>query len=287
LQPVGGCQRDEIGQHGTVDGNPAQGGLDLHHAGFLRRTNPDKKGDEDEKWVAEQANKAQPKGNQLTQCGSRLGGAGVFHAGCQQGAHHPSPVHRECRDEVEECQRQVDHRQADEEAAALQVQVRQGGDSAGQEQHRQQEDGNHHVDERTRQRHLQFLAGFLGHPLQARHAANWQQGDVAGLNAILAGSQGVPQLVQQHTAKQCQDEADIAAHRSQAPVRHPGGNANPAEQEKKRGVNGDFNPRHLCDFPGPFHGDLQKFPPSFIYMVSLTSVPEMGHGVNARCINFI
>src|SRR5262249_31388864 len=59
-------------------------------------------GDEDQKRIAEQAEKAEHEGYALSDHGRNLGGAHVAEAGRQQCAQHAAAVHRKGRDQIEQ-----------------------------------------------------------------------------------------------------------------------------------------------------------------------------------------
>ena len=129
-----------------------------------------------------------------------------------------------------------------------------GSEAAGGRQPDQQDGRDDHVHRRSGQRDPEFLHRFLRHLLQARNAADGQQGDVARLDAVAARHQRVPQFMQDHAAKQGDDEGDAPQRGlnilSGAPVIEP----QKGEQQQKREVKINVNAEQSAEFERPFHG---------------------------------
>ena len=202
------------------------------------------------------ADQTKQKGHGLPDVGGGLGRARVFHAGREQRPQHTSAIHGKGRKHVEAHQPQVRHHQFGQEVAAHPPNVFHflptwRASQQGEEEKKRP--SNQDVHSRPGQRHPQFLAWVFGHTLQARHAADRQQDDVAGLNAIPPRSEGVSQLVQNDAAKNHQNKEDPGESKAQAVAFRPVGDKNKQDQQQERGVHIHVDSRQLADSPGPAH----------------------------------
>src|SRR5207253_10416827 len=84
-------------------------------------------------------------------------------------------------------------------------------------------------------------------------------GDIAGEDAGPPGGERVAQLVQHYAGEQGEDECD-AVESSGAAAREPVRDADPRDEQEKRGVHIEADARHRSELPGPFHRAAE--PPS-------------------------
>ena len=190
------------------DRDAAQGALHLDHAGLLRRADPNEEGDEEQERVREQADEPEEQRDPLAEAGGDVRGPCVFHAHRQQGAHHSPAIHRECRQQVEEHQREVDEHHAFEERSLRDAQAGERHEQRLTRQPGIEDGGDDGVDGRPGQRHPQLLPRVFGHALQPGEAADRKQRDVTRLDPVAPRGQGVPELVQQDAPEQHQHEPD-------------------------------------------------------------------------------
>ena len=125
----------------------------------------------------------------------------------------------------------------------------EGLPGAGDEQPAEQQDGNDQVDRRTSQGDPKLLDGFFGHALQTGDAADGVEGDVAGFDAVAAGGEGVPVLVEHDQTEQKQDEEYAVQRASQGAGLLPIGEAGPTDNQEEGGVNEHVNPGEGSNFP--------------------------------------
>jgi hypothetical protein len=181
----------KIGDHGSTHGNAAQGGPHLGHARLLGGADPDEKGDEEKEWVAEQANEPQEKGDPLTEVGGDLSGPGVVGAHGEKGPQHSPAVHGKGWNHVETSQEEIHHHHALHERAGGDGQVGQRLQAPRHDEGNEKEGGNDEVHCRSCQGHPELLDGLVGHALQSGHAADGEQGDVTGPDAVPLGGDGM------------------------------------------------------------------------------------------------
>src|SRR5438132_737070 len=105
----------EVGEHSATHRNTAQGGAHLHHARLLGRADPDEERDEHEERVRKQTEQAEPEGHRLPDLRGDLRGPDVVHAHGQHSPQHPTAVHGEGGEQVEDREGNVHEQQSLEE----------------------------------------------------------------------------------------------------------------------------------------------------------------------------
>ncbi len=113
----------------------------------------------------------------------------------------------------------------------------------GQGQHDEQHGRDHDVDGRPRDRDQELLDRLLGDALEPRHAADRQQHDVAGADAVPPGSERVPELVQDDAGEQGEDEEDAARRRGDRASFLPVLPADEDQQQEEGRVDLEVDPR--------------------------------------------
>jgi hypothetical protein len=171
----------------------------------------------------------------------------------QKSAQNPTAIHREGRQEVEGDQNEVQHYQPLPEGTARHADFLYRSQAVGGRQPHQKDGRNDHVHRRSSQRDPEFLHRFLRHLLQARNAANGQQGDVARLDTVTARHQGVPQFMQDHAAKQGDNEGNAPQRGRNVLIGAPVNEPQKSEQQQKREVEINVNAEQFAELERPFH----------------------------------
>ena len=118
---------------------------------------------------------------------------------------------------------------------------------------RKQNAGYDDVDRWPSQRNPQFMARIFWETFQPRDAANGQQCDVSRADVVVFRGQGMPEFVQQHTSKDCDDESDATPSLRPVVTLTKMGKQNPAEQQDERPVQVNADSRERAKFQRPFH----------------------------------
>jgi hypothetical protein len=216
-------------------------------AGLGRCSHPHEQRDEHQEGIAEQSDETEHQRQPLTDVGRDLGGPHVVHPHGQHGAQSPPAVHRKARDDIEDGQGDVHPQELRQEIAAdpLDVAPRRRCHDTGEQR------GQGHVDRRARQRDDQLLLRVSRHPLQSRHATDWQERHVAGANAVVPGGQCMAELVEHDDGKERKDEHDARPRVGQMVTLEIVAYADPGKQDQKCPVHVDVDPRHLAKLPRP------------------------------------
>ena len=98
-----------------------------------------------------------------------------------------------------------------------------------------------HVDRGARERDEQLLLQVIRHPLESRHATNWQKRDVAGANAVVPCGQGMAELVEHDDRKRGEDEDDARPGVGQVVALQVVAHRDPGKQDQKRPVHVDVD----------------------------------------------
>src|SRR5690606_5498209 len=186
---------------------------------LTRRPKPDEHRNEHQEWIVqrEQACNTEHDCEELSYTCSDLGGFAVRLAHGDQCPQHTPAVHREGGYHVEEGENHVHPEQPYHEDAGEQ---RVSGHELPAERvyahnSEYQPDGHreHHVHGGTGKGDRKRLHRFARQALEACHAANRQQGDVPGGNAVATGGERVSEFVQ-HDYREHRENENHAARRT-------------------------------------------------------------------------
>ena len=100
----------------------------------------------------------------------------------------------------------IDPEHLHQKVAAHHLKVLRLGEASSGPQEDEDSGGQSHVHGGPRERHQEFLAGILGHPLQTSHSTNGQKRDVAGGDPEAAGRQGMAQFMQDDNKEEDRNE---------------------------------------------------------------------------------
>ena len=182
------------------------------------------------------------------------GRPGVVETHGEQGAENSPAIHGKRRKKIEQHQHGIDREQALRERAAGAAQRSERRPGIGHAQPRRQRTRDDDVHRRARQRHPQFLRRLVRHPFQVRDATDGQQGNVACLDAITPGHEGVAKLVQQH-AQENRAEKRHATQPGHETATSDGVRAcDQAEQQQESGVQINVDAKNSPQFETPFPG---------------------------------
>ena len=224
----------------------------LHVASLAAGGEEDEDGHQHQQRIAHQAEEPEQHRQPLPDRGGDPGCARVAHADRQYRPQHAAAIHGKSRDQVEHAQHHVGGGDPADQAGLrlLQLGHLRQVELRSQEEHQRQRD--HHVDRGARQRHHDFLPGLLRHPLQRRHPADGQKGDVGGGDAVAASGKDVAELVQHNAHEQGDDEED-AVDRLGRTAMCPVDGRDPGEQEKERQVDAHGRAADIEQLDRPTH----------------------------------
>src|SRR5439155_1409869 len=102
----------------------------------------------------------------------------------------------------------IDPHQSHEKVSFQQLRLRELIPRIYEVENREQNASDDDVHGRPSQRDPQFITRIFRETFQSCDAANGQQRDVSRADAVMFRSQGMPELMQQHTSKKRDDESD-------------------------------------------------------------------------------
>ncbi len=224
----------------------------LDVAGLPAGGEEDEYGHQHQQRIAHQSEKPEEHRQPLPDRGCDARGARIAHPDRQQGPQHAAAIHGKRRDQVEDEEHHVG-----------------GGDPAGQgrlrllelghlrqveagSQHDDQHQRDDEVDGGTGQRHHDLLAGLFRHALQRGDAADRQQRDIGGADAVAAGGKHMAELVQHDAQEQGDDEHDPVDRRRRAAL-GPVDGGDPRQQQKERDVDAHGGAGDIEQPKGPTH----------------------------------
>lgn len=248
-------ERAEVRDHRGFHAHAGGDGFHLGDRRFAFRAEIDEDGDEDEHRVhriLHERPEAEGEGARLADAGGNVRGARVIHAHGERGAEDASAVHGKGRDEIEKDEADIYDEQVHRHTRADMADSVQVSKAAGDLEIKGEHGGDSDIDERASDGDDDFLDRVIGHALKPREAADREQRNIRRANAVAACGKGVAEFVQEHAAE---DEAreDEAGNGGGQSALAPVGGAEEGEQEKKRGVNADFDSSDAGDFEGPGH----------------------------------
>jgi hypothetical protein len=189
-----------FGTHHVRDGEAAQHLALADHLGLAVRPEEDEYGDEgQEDLSAQQPEEEEGDGEDLPYRGGYIRCPYRPEPGSEQAAQYPPPVHREGRQQVEDRERDVDVAQVREDLAHGTQSAEQVGQHEQirpkQQGHDEEDRGENHVHQRTRDGYLDLVDRLLGQGLEAGETSYREQGYVRDLDAETLGHEGVAELV--------------------------------------------------------------------------------------------
>ncbi len=241
-----------------VHADPLEGAVLLRHRRLARCTQPHEEGDQHQPRIAghEESDDAEDEREALPDLGGYAGGTHVRHPGSERRAQHAPPVHRKGGDGVEEREQNVDPHESREERRALaQKNLRPRG-KPGCDEHQVEQHHDRDRDGRTRERYGELPLRLLRDSLELRHSAYRQKRDLFRGDSEVPRRERVPVLVKDHRREHGEDEHDAVHRIAHGSAKLVAGYRHPREQDEKRGVHADIDPRETPQLPRPLHSDV-------------------------------
>jgi hypothetical protein len=90
--------------------------------------------------------------------------------------------------------------------------------------------------------------------LELGDAADREEEDLAGLDAVLAGGEGVAELVRDHGGEHGEHEDDAVERIEEGAAAAVAAHAGPQEEQQEGGVDAGVDAEESAEVPGPGHG---------------------------------
>ena len=183
----------------------------------------------------------------MAEIGGVLGGASIVHAGGQEGTDDAAAVHGEGGEHVEDDEGDIDDQEAFGEGGVGDV---DGGDVeawASDGKPGPKAGGDDDVDGGACEGDPQFLPGVVGHSFESGDAADGEEGDVFGEDAVPSGGEGMAKFMEDDAAEEGEHEGCVSEDDLLAFTGDEAGDDDPGEEDQEGEMHLDADARECTE----------------------------------------